>query len=363
VPPPPAEPPEPGPPSTDTPTVRLIPPPAKAAEPPPPAKAAEPAPPAKAAEPTPPAGPAATPPKPPASAPAASDPSAVKAIPEPAKAPAPGSRAVAPPAPGTAPAPTPSRTAAAAPPAASRPAARAPATDDLFARHARAYVANCFASVTILQAGATTASDLGADALRVSVFDVTVSCIDEDEPVTRAAAASQPNLTQCTLGDLRTVPLPPRTYDIVQCASLLERIQNAELVLDRLTAATKPGGLLLLRIRDRDTAAGFLDRRLPEALRRAIWRRRYPGAPGPYPAVYEQLASARGVQAYVLLRGLVIAERRALGGLAGGLPPGPRGFLAAQKLVASLSRGRLTAAHEEMLYVLRKPESRDARVL
>jgi hypothetical protein len=79
--------------------------------------------------------------------------------------------------------------------------------------------------------------------------------------------------------------------------------------------------------------------------------------------VYEQLASARGVQAYALLRGLVIAERRALGGLAGGLPPGPHGYLAAQKLVARLSRGRLTAEHEEMLYVLRKPESRFARIL
>jgi len=79
--------------------------------------------------------------------------------------------------------------------------------------------------------------------------------------------------------------------------------------------------------------------------------------------VYEQLASARGVQAYALLRGLVIAERQALGGLAGGLPPGPYGFLAAQKLVARLSRGRHGAAHEEMLYVLRKPEDRFARIL
>jgi hypothetical protein len=94
-----------------------------------------------------------------------------------------------------------------------------------------------------------------------------------------------------------------------------------------------------------------------------IWRKRHPGEPGPHPAVYEQLSSARGVQAYALLRGLVIAERRQLGGLAGGLPPGPHGYLAAQKLVAWLSRGRLTVAHEEMLYVLRKPESRFARIL
>jgi len=64
-----------------------------------------------------------------------------------------------------------------------------------------------------------------------------------------------------------------------------------------------------------------------------------------------------------LLRGLVVAERLTLGGLAGGLPPGPPGFLAAQKLIARLSRGKLTAAHEELLYVLRKPQNRFARVL
>jgi hypothetical protein len=80
-------------------------------------------------------------------------------------------------------------------------------------------------------------------------------------------------------------------------------------------------------------------------------------------AVYERLASGRGVQSYVLLHGLVIAERGALGGLAGGLPRGPHGYLMAQKLVAWLSRGRLTSAHEDLLYVIRKPEDRFARII
>jgi SAM-dependent methyltransferase len=170
-------------------------------------------------------------------------------------------------------------------------------------------------------------------------------------------------MSEAILGDLRTVPLPPRAYDIVQCSLLLGRIENAELVLDRLSAAVKPGGLLLLRIGDRDSAAGFLDRVLPGPFRRAIWRKRQPGEPGPHVAVYERLASARGVQAYVLMHGLVIAERGALGGLAGGLPRGPRGYLTAQKFVARLSRGRLTSAHEDLLYVIRKPEDRFARII
>jgi hypothetical protein len=149
----------------------------------------------------------------------------------------------------------------------------------------------------------------------------------------------------------------------VLSAFLLDRVRNAEVVLDRLTAAIKPGGLLFLCVRDRDCAAGFLDRVLPQAARRLAWRTRRPGQPGPHPAIYEPLSSAQGVQAYAQLRGLVIAERQLLGGLAGRPPRAPHGFLAVEQLVSWLSRGRLTAAHEELLYVLRKPEDRFARVL
>ena len=246
------------------------------------------------------------------------------------------------------------------------PAAVVPrlARGDLFGRHTRSYAAeNSGQQITILQAGCTTAEDLDVEPLRAAGARLSVSMIDEDSEVTRAAVAHHQSMSEATLGDLRNVPLPPRAYDIVQCSSLLDRIEHAELVLDRLSAAVKPGGLLLLRIRDRDSAAGFLDRALPGLARRAIWRKRKPGEPGPHTAVYERLASSRGVQAYVLMHGLVIAERGALGGLAGGLRRGPHGYLTAQKLVARLSRGRLTSAHEDLLYVIRKPEDRFARIL
>ncbi len=42
---------------------------------------------------------------------------------------------------------------------------------------------------------------------------------------------------------------------------------------------------------------------------------------------------------------------------------GPAVVLAARKLVSWLSGGRLTSDHDELLYVLRKPEDRFARVL
>ncbi len=248
-------------------------------------------------------------------------------------------------------------------PAGGRPE-RVPADAGLFARYIRDYVTGrAGQQVMILQAGCTTADgDTGAGVLRAAEADIVVSLIDDDQPVTRAAVNMHQGLAECVQSDLRTVPLPQRSQDIVVCTLLLQRIEHAELVLDRLVAAIKPGGLLLLRFRDRDSAAGFLDRVLPVVARRAIWRKRRPGQPGPYPAVYERLSSARGVQAYALMRGLVIAERQPLGGLAGAMA-GPFGFLAAQKLIARLSRGRLTDAHEDLVYVLRNPENRFARVL
>ena len=248
----------------------------------------------------------------------------------------------------------------------SPPPASAPPPDaDLFTRTVHQYASGRFGrQISMLIAGAATApGDLGADNLRENGADISVSLIDDGQPVTRAAVATQARLRPCALGDLRAAALHPRSYDIVQCVRLLDRISHAELVLDRLVAATKPGGLLLLQISDRDCAAGFLDRVLPNLSRRQLWRNRQPGRPGPYPAVYEPLTSVRGVYDYARLRGLVIAERQVRGAQAGSHRGTPRWYLAVQRLVARLSRGRLTNAHEEVLYVLRKPEYRFARLL
>lgn len=217
--------------------------------------------------------------------------------------------------------------------------------------------------VALLQAGCATAVD-GIDIalLRETGCELSADLVDTADQVVAAemAAQSQP-ASSSILGDLRTVPLPPRSYDIVHCSLLLERIPHAELVLDRIVAALKPGGLLLLRTADRDCAAGFIDRVMPQWLRRLGWRARHPGKPGPYPAVYEDLVSARGIASYVLRRGLVIAERGFVSGPAAGRPP--PGPLAARTLLARLSGGRLTADHDELTFVIRRPEDLFARVL
>jgi hypothetical protein len=71
----------------------------------------------------------------------------------------------------------------------------------------------------------------------------------------------------------------------------------------------------------------------------------------------------RGIEAYILMRGLVIAQRKT----ARTLPAEParpsRCLGLMRSMVAVASRGRLTDAHDEALFVIRKPQDRFARVV
>jgi SAM-dependent methyltransferase len=248
--------------------------------------------------------------------------------------------------------------------AAESEAQRARLVRELFAQPTRDRVHQVLGRpVAVLRAGVQAPiGELGLEQLRASGYDISVTTVDQDDPGTCAAgrAAGSP---APVLGDLRAVPLAPRSFDIVLCGLLLDRIGHAELVLDRFVGALRPGGLLLLRIRDRDCAAGLLERLTPEPARRTIWARLRADEPGPFPAIYDPVSSDRGIQAYAVSHGLVIIGRETAR-----TAPGPPGQLssaigAARALIAWLSRGRLTNAHDELLYVIRKPEDRFARLV
>lgn len=226
---------------------------------------------------------------------------------------------------------------------------------EVFAQSVREYAySSAGRPISLLRAGCVTPLDeLGLGRLRDGGFEISVVTVDQDHPAA----------DEITVGDLRVIPLSPRSFDIVHCSLLLDRISHVPLVLDRLCAALRPGGILLLRIRDRDCAAGFLDRVLPGWARRALWTRMYPGQPGPFRPVYEPTASIRGIESYTLMRGLVIAQRKTTRTL----PASPVRLVRCVSLlrafVAAASRGRLTDAHDEALFVLRKPQDRFARVV
>ncbi|WP_243715997.1 class I SAM-dependent methyltransferase [Actinomadura darangshiensis] len=269
---------------------------------------------------------------------------------------------------------------------------------DLFSERARQYaLEKPLQRIHILEAGC--GWGMGLD---LGDREHLVTGVDMESPELRAYTCERPDLDTWHLGDLRTVPLPPRAFDIVHASYLIERVPHAELVLDRFVAALKPGGLLLVHLRDRNTAFGFLDRTLPRWLRTSGRRRRprpargqgrgprgaharvpLPAPPGgaaeplpepvprpvpvvrtsPPPAIYDRVASRSGMRWYCVMRGLVVSEeytsRQAIDALGAGT--GLADLLC--RLVSAAARGRLTADHSEVTLVIRKPENRFARVI
>jgi SAM-dependent methyltransferase len=235
-----------------------------------------------------------------------------------------------------------------------------------FAEPVRDYVLQCPGRpVSVLQAGCLAPlRELALGELAEGGFEISVTAVDADQPLARRVLRdTQSAYDDVITGDLRTVPIPQRAYDVVYCALLLERVHHVELVLDRLTSALKPGGLLLVRTGDRYSAAALLDRVLPGAVRKAVWSRFRPGIPGPFTPVYEKVVSDEGIASYALMRGLVIAARAS----ELTLPDRPVGLSSSVRItcaaISRLSRGRFDDSHDELLYVIRKPLDRFARVV
>ncbi|MEV0584227.1 class I SAM-dependent methyltransferase [Nonomuraea sp. NPDC050310] len=229
-------------------------------------------------------------------------------------------------------------------------------TGDLFGQRIREqWTEQLGRRLDVLHAGC--AYGHGLDLERI---DARVTAVDEDLAPVREQLERSDDVDAWSLGDLRSVPIPPRSFDVVLISFLLERIQHTELVLDRMLNGLRPGGLVLLRMRDRGSAYGFCDRVVPGWARRLAWPYVVmDGTPGPLPACYEPVTSRDGIHAFCLTRGLMVTdEERTTGGPAMG-----RLGSAAVGLVDRMSRGRYTSAHDELSMVIRKPQNHFARLI
>lgn len=234
-----------------------------------------------------------------------------------------------------------------------QPAARS--DSELFERRIREYAGSHPGKLRILEAGCGRRLYLD-----LAGVDYHLVGVDLDPASMRMRMDEVGDLHEAIVADLREVSLAPDAYDIVYCSFVLEHVAGAEQVLDRLTAALRPGGLLLLRIPDRDSVYGLLTRLSPYWLR-VQYKRRIQGAKlagtpgrGPFPPVYDRVVSWAGMTAYCALHRLTIVDAYSsnfhvdhFGSLAAVADRGLR-------LVAKLSRGRLTADHNNLALVIRR---------
>jgi SAM-dependent methyltransferase len=198
-------------------------------------------------------------------------------------------------------------------------------------------------AVSVLEAGCGQKWTLKPEGLNLHITGV-----DMDAEAMRIRQQEQGDLEAAIVGDIRDVDLPAGKFDVVYCSFVLEHVEGAEKVLDRLLAAVRPGGRLIVRVPDRDSVFGWAARHTPH--RSHVWYKRYvehfpdAGKPGhaPYPVVYDEVVSADGLQKWAARAGasveqiyasnLVLVPFRRFAPIAN----------AAILSVAWLSRGRLT---------------------
>jgi SAM-dependent methyltransferase len=185
--------------------------------------------------------------------------------------------------------------------------------------------------------------------LQLSVpFSLTGLDLDRD------ALAARVDLDQAVVGDLRSVEFAPHSFDVIYNAFVLEHVSGARQVLERFLRWLAPGGTLIVKLPDRDSAYGFLTRLTPFWAHVMIYRYLlgYPqaGTPGhgPYRTYYDEVVSERGLREFCLGNGMKAPGLYRLCSYASNRPVRLAAFL-----TSMLSGGRLAWRHNNLLLIAR----------
>ncbi len=149
-------------------------------------------------------------------------------------------------------------------------------------------------------------------ALDLKNTDYTLTGIDIDSQGLDKRINEQKDLDIGILGDLRDVDIDENMYDVIYNSYVLEHIQGAEQVLENFIKWLKPGGILILRIPNRESARGFLTRVTPFWFHifytRHLQGYKDAGKPGhaPFPTFYDRIVSRTGINRFCELHDLII---------------------------------------------------------
>ncbi len=187
--------------------------------------------------------------------------------------------------------------------------------------------------------------------------------IDLDSEALRIRCDETKDLHEGVVGDLRTADFGQRTFDVIFNSYVLEHVPGAQQVLENFNRWVKPGGLIIIMIPDPYSVHGFTARMTPHWFHVLFYRLilgwKNAGKPGygPYPVTYDKVVSREGIRAFCRENGLVLAAEY---GMPSGL--GLNDDSLKQKLVEGykkalqvLSLGYLSADHNDIIFIIRKP--------
>lgn len=191
-----------------------------------------------------------------------------------------------------------------------------------------------------------------------------LTAVDVDRDALEARKTVVRDIDEVFVGDLRTPDLfAPASFDVIYNSFVLEHVDGAEQVLDNFLNWLVPGGVMILRIPDRDSVYGFLTRWTPYGLhvlyKRYVQGLKTAGQPGhgPYPTVYDPIVSRRSLHRYCREHGCRVRHES---GFSGYLPrklwmrvPA----VALVRLVSALSLGRLDWRYNNLTIVIEKSAS------
>ncbi len=211
-------------------------------------------------------------------------------------------------------------------------------------------------TLSILEAGCGNSWQLELRGVRFVLTGV-----DLNEDALHLRKCHKRDLQEAILGDLRTVSLEANKYDVIYNSFVLEHVQDAERVLDNFHRWLSPGGILILRIPDRQSVYGLLSRVTPfwfhVFYKRYIGGIKTAGKPGfdPFPTFYDEVVSREGIRRWCASKGLAIREEVGWNYAVG--RPGLVSFVIGGvfKALSLLSLGRLAADHVNLTYVIEKP--------
>jgi SAM-dependent methyltransferase len=198
-------------------------------------------------------------------------------------------------------------------------------------------------------------------ALKLEGVPYTFTGVDVDERALEIRKASLREGDRVLYGDLRDKNLfDAGQFDVINNSFVLEHVDGAEQVLDNFRHWLAPGGLLVLKIPDRNSVYGFVTRRTPlwvhVLYKKYVCGMKNAGKPGfdPYPTFYDRVVSREGIHAYCRANGCKI---RAEAGYANYLPRKPIVHALASavvNVVGTLSFGKLDRRYNNLLFIIEK---------